>query len=69
MEGTLRVAPRVEQVFKGMKESRRLERHCVRGLRAVSLHAAMSVLAFASTVLLQTLAGASDPRWMVRRVA
>lgn len=29
----------------------------------------MSVLAFAATVLQQTLAGASDSRWVVRRVA
>ena len=64
-----RLRQAVERVFKGMKESRRLERHCVRGLRAISLHAVMSVLAFTATVLLQTLAGASEPRWMVRRVA
>ena len=59
----------VERVFKGMKESRRLERHCVRGLRKVSLHAAMSALAFTATVLVQTLAGDVDHLWMVRRVA
>ena len=29
----------IERVFKGMKESRRLERHCVRGLEKVGLHA------------------------------
>ena len=59
----------VERVFKGMKESRRLERHCVRGLRKVSLHAAMSALAFTATVLVQTLAGDVDRLWMVKRVA
>ena len=64
-----RLRQAVERVYKGMKESRRLERHCIRGLRKISLHAAMSVLAFAATVLLKTLAGAPDPRWMVRRVA
>lgn len=59
----------VERVFKGMKESRRLERHCVRGLLKVSLHAAMSALAFTATVLVQTLTGDVDYLWMVRRVA
>ena len=29
----------IERVFKSMKESRRLERHCVRGLRQITLHA------------------------------
>ena len=64
-----RLRQAVERVYKGMKESRRLERHCVRGLRDVSLHAAMSVLAFAATVLVQTLVGDVDQLWMVRRVA
>ena len=64
-----RLRQAVERVYKSMKESRRLERHCVRGLRKVSLHAAMSVLAFAATVLVQTLAGDVDQLWMVRRVA
>ena len=64
-----RLRQAVERVYKSMKESRRLERHFVRGLRKVSLHAAMSVLAFAATVLVQTLAGDVDQLWMVRRVA
>ena len=34
----------IERVFKSMKESRRLERHCVRGLRQITLHSLMSAL-------------------------
>ena len=59
----------VERVFKSMKESRRLERHFVRGLANVALHAAMSVLAYSATVLAQIRAGSERPRWMVRKVA
>ena len=47
----------IERVFKSMKESRRLERHCVRGLRQVTLHALMSTLAYQVTVLVSLLAG------------
>ena len=60
----------IERVFKGMKESRRLERHCVRGLRQIALHALMSTLAFQATALVWVLAGQSEwMRWMVRKVA
>jgi IS5 family transposase len=60
----------IERVFKGCKESRRLERHHTRGLRKVSLHAAMSVLAFQATALVEAQAGRTVwMRWMVRRVA
>ena len=60
----------IERVFKSLKESRRLERHCVRGLRQVTLHAMMSVLAYQVTALVRVLAGqAEDMRWMVSRVA
>ena len=64
-----RLRQAVERVFKSMKESRRLERHFVRGLRKVSLHAAMSALGFMATFLVKLLAGEGSPRWMVRRVA
>ena len=37
-----RLRQSVERVFKSLKENRRLDRHCVRGLRKMSLHAAMS---------------------------
>ena len=60
----------IERVFKGLKESRRLERHCLRGLRQISLHATMSVLAFQATALIHVRAGETeDMRWMVRKVA
>ena len=60
----------IERVFKSMKESRRLERHCVRGLRQITLHAMMSALTFQVTALVRVLAGEADlMRWMVRRVA
>ena len=59
----------VERAFKSMKESRRLERHYVRGLAKVSLHASMSVLAYTATMLAKTRAQAAYPRWMVDKVA
>ena len=60
----------IERVFKSMKESRRLERHCIRGLRQITLHAAMSALAFQATVLVRLWAGdVGLMRWMVRKVA
>ena len=60
----------IERVFKSMKESRRLERHCIRGLRQVTLHAVMSALAFQATVLVRLWAGdVGLMRWMVRKVA
>ena len=60
----------IERVFKSMKESRRLERHCVRGLRQITLHAVMSALAFQATVLVRLRTGEAQwMRWMVRKVA
>lgn len=60
----------IERVFKSMKESLRLERHCVRGLKQIRLHAAMSALAYQTKVLLSVRSGESRwMRWMVPRVA
>ena len=60
----------IERVFKSMKESRRLERHCVRGLRQITLHAMMSALAFQATALMKLRTGQADMmRWMVKKVA
>ena len=60
----------VERVFKSLKQSRRLEGHCVRGLRAISLHSTMSALSFAATSLARVHAGQADAlRWMVQKVA
>ena len=60
----------VERVFKSSKQSRRLEDHCVRGLRDISLHAAMSMLVFQATALARIQAEQPEyMRWQVRRVA
>ncbi len=60
----------VERLFKSLKESRRLNSHCVRGLRMVTLHCLMSVLVFQATALVHVLAGERESmRWMCRRVA
>ncbi len=60
----------IERFFKGAKESRRLEKHCVRGLRGIRLHALMSVIGFQATALVKVRAGQlDDMRWMVRKVA
>lgn len=60
----------VERLFKTLKESRRLEAHCVRGLKSIQLHSMMSVLTFQATALVKVLQGELDGmRWMVRKVA
>ena len=60
----------VERVFKSMKESRRLDKHCVRGLKHITLHAAMSVLTFQATRLVKEQTGVvEDKGWMKRRIA
>ncbi len=59
----------IERMFKGMKQSRRLEGHCVRGLRQIRLHALMSTISFQATALVKIGTGQeADMRWMVRRV-
>ena len=60
----------VERIFKSLKQSRRLEDHCVHGIEAITLHALMSVLTFQATALAKVLAGdKANMRWMTRRVA
>ena len=60
----------VERTFKSLKQSRRLERHCVRGLRQVRLHSLMAVLVYQATALVTVQAGAKPwLRWMVAKVA
>ena len=60
----------VERTFKSLKESRRLNRHCVRGLKKVTLHASMSVLSYQATALAWMGLGQEDRvRWMVPKVA
>ena len=59
----------IEQLFKTWKESRRLERHYVRGLKQIRLHSLMSMLAFQATALVKVQSGEqASMRWMVRRV-
>ena len=60
----------IERVFKSMKESRRLNRHCFRGMAKVVLHALLSALTFQATALVKMQTGrAQEMRWMVRKVA
>ena len=60
----------VERVFKSVKESLRLNRHCVRGLRKIALHALMATLAFQLTAITRLRLGEPELlRWMVRPVA
>ena len=59
----------IESTFKSMKQSLRPERHCVRGLRQVTLHCMMSVLVFQARALANVRLGAPEQmRWMVARV-
>ena len=60
----------VERVFKSLKESRRLEDHCFRGLGKIGLHDLLSALSFQATALSRIHTGQLDNLcWMVRKVA
>ena len=60
----------IERIFKSLKQSRRLERHCVRGLRQITLHCLMSVLVYQATVLTHVQNGeVANIRWQVLKVA
>ena len=60
----------IERVFKSMKESRRLERHYVRGLAQITLHTIMSTIAYQATSLVRLENGQpASMNWMVRRIA
>ncbi len=60
----------IERIFKSLKESRRLERHCVRGLAQVTLHVLMSTITFQATALHRVRTGETRwMRWQVRKVA
>lgn len=60
----------VERTFKGMKQSRRLERHHVRGLRQITLHCLMAALTYTVTALVNAQQGALESlTWMVPKVA
>ena len=49
----------IERVFRSLKHSRGLERHCVMGMRKIKLLATLSVLTFQATAL--TRLKAKDP--------
>ena len=60
----------IERTFKSMKQSRRLERHCTRGLRMIRLHAQMATLAYLTTALAAVRAGELETmRWQVWKIA
>ena len=59
----------VKRVFKSLKQSRRFETHCARGMEKVRLHILMSILAYTATLWVKTTAGVEDSRWMVPRAA
>ena len=60
----------VERTFKSLKQSRRLERHCFRGLDKIRLHCLMATLTYSMTRLANLLRGTvADTSWMVTRVA
>ena len=64
-----RIRQAIERVFKGMKQSRRLEAHTVRGLKHVALHCSMSMLVFQATALVRfQRSGVDGMCWQVRRV-
>ena len=59
----------IERMFKSMKQSRRLENHCIRGLRHVTLHSLISLLTYQATALAKVKAGKLESmRWMVKKV-
>ena len=58
----------MERVFGRLKETRRLEEHCFRGLMMIQAHVAMSVLVLQAKALVQCRAGA-DLRECLRKVA
>ena len=55
-----RVRMSIERIFRSLKHSRGLEGHCVRGLRKITLHAALSALTFQATALARLRAGDAD---------
>ena len=60
----------IEQLFKSMKQSRRLERHYFRGKESIRFHVSMCALTCALKILMNTRAERIDTlRWQVRKVA
>lgn len=62
--------PSVERVNSRLKECRRLERHCFRGLAKVTTHALLSVAVMQATALAHLIASDfAEMRWSLRKVA
>ena len=57
----------IERIFRSMKHSRLLERHCFRGMRKNLLHATLSMLTYSATALARLKAG-DGRRMRVMRV-
>jgi hypothetical protein len=60
----------IERIYRSLKHSRGLEGHCVRGLRKITLHAALSALTYQATVLARIRTGdCANMRRMTVKVA
>ena len=60
----------IERIFRSLKHSRGLEKHCARGMKKILLQATMSVLTFQATALARVKAQDSDRmRQMAVKVA
>ena len=60
----------IEQLFKTQNQSRRLERHCVRGMKRIRFHCLMSTLWLLATALVSVRQQRfEEMRWGVRKVA
>ena len=57
----------IERIFRSMKHSRLLERHCFRGMRKNLLHATLSMLTYSATALARLRVG-DQRRMRVMRV-
>ena len=57
----------IERIFRSVKHSRNLERHCFRGMRKNLLHATLSMLTYSAT-LLGRLRGGDEHRMRVMRI-
>ena len=57
----------IERIFRSLKHSRNLNRHCFRQLRKVALHATLSILTYSATALARLNAG-DEKRTRLMRV-
>ena len=60
----------IERIFKSLKESRRLDDHCIRGIKQITLHALMSTLTLQANAVVKIQTDRQDElRWQVRKIA